>query len=136
MKPDRTRVLVVILAIVVLVGIVLLIGRQVFNYSGFAFDLLTYILSIVALVLAILSVVNSFRQNRILGRMVRDVHASIAELKEVSRSNDKIEREISEEYEMNKIITDVLSEYGIGENEKIRRSIAKRASRRMKKSGL
>jgi hypothetical protein len=78
--------------------------------------------------------VNSIRQNRKLDRMVRDVHATIAELKEVSDSNTKIEHEIDEEYRMNKVITDVLAEYGIGDNEKVRRSIARRTSRRLKKT--
>jgi cell shape-determining protein MreC len=136
MKLDKTRLLIIALIAVVIVGMALLVSSRVFNFSGLAFDILTYVLSIVALVLAILSVVNTFRQNRTLNRMVRDVHEAIAELKEVSESNDKIEREISEEYEMNKIITDVLSEYGIGENEHVRKAIAKRASRRMKKRGL
>jgi len=130
----KTRTLVIILAIVVLLGIALLVSRHTFGYSGLAFDLLTYVLSIVALVLAILSVVNSIRQNRKLDRMVRDVHATIAELKEVSDSNTKIEHEIDEEYRMNKVITDVLAEYGIGDNEKVRRSIARRTSRRLKKT--
>lgn len=130
----KTRTLVIILTIVVLLGIALLVSRHAFGYSGFAFDLLTYVLSIVALVLAILSVVNSIRQNHKLDRMVRDVHATIAELKEVSDSNTKIEHEIDEEYRMNKVITDVLAEYGIGDNEKVRRSIARRTSRRLKKT--
>ena len=130
----KTSTLVIVLAVIVIVGIALLLSRQAFGYSGLAFDILTYALSIVALVLAILSVVNSIRQNRKLDRMVRDVHATIMELKEVSDSNSKIEHEIDKEYHMNKVITDVLAQYGIGDNEKVRRSIARRASRRLKKT--
>lgn len=136
MKPDKTRTLIVVLAITVLVGLGLLISRQVFEYGGLAFDVLTYVLSIAALVLAIVSVTNSIRQNRVMRRMVRDVHAAVLELQEVAASNDKIEREISEEYHMNKVITDVLSEYGIGEDEHVRRTIAKQVSHRLKKPRL
>lgn len=136
MQPDKTRILIIVLAIVVLVGVGLLITRQVFEYGGLAFDVLTYVLSIVALVLAIVSVTNSLRQNRVIRQMVRDVHAAVVELRDVAASNDKIEREISEEYHMNKVITDVLSEYGIGEDEHVRRTIAKRVSRRLKKPRL
>jgi len=119
--------------LVILLGLILIISRQFFPYSSLVFDVLTYALSILALVLAVLSVVNSIRQNRAMGRMVHDVHAAIAELKEITLSNEKIERELSDEYRMNKVITDVLSEYGIGDNERVRKSIAKRVSRRLKK---
>ncbi len=133
MKFSRTNSLIIAFAVVVLIGVILLISRQVFDYSGIAFDVLTYVLSIVALVLAVLSVLNSVRQGRMINRMVRDVHAAVAELREVSVSNDKIEREINEEYHMNKVITDVLSEYGIGDSKKVRHSIARKVTRRMKK---
>lgn len=122
------------LSVVVVVGVALLVSRQVFNYSGLAFDFLTYILSIAAIALAILSVSYNIQQGRILRRMVREVHEAIAELKEVSDSNDKIEREIDEEFHMNKAITDVLAEYGVGDNEQMRRRIARKASRRLKKT--
>jgi hypothetical protein len=131
---NRTNSLIIAFAVVVLTGIILLVSRQAFGYSGIAFDVLTYVLSVVALVLAVLSVLNSVRQGRMIRRMVRDVHAAVSELREVSLSNDKIEREINEEYHMNKVITDVLSEYGIGDNGKVRRSIARKVSHRMKKS--
>lgn len=134
MKPDKTKVLIGALLAVVLIGIILLVSQQVFNYSGLAFDLLTYVLSIVALALAILSVINSIRQNRILGKMVREVHSSIAELKEVAESTDEIEHELREEYRMNKVITDVLSEYGIGDDPKVRHAIARHVTRRLKKT--
>ena len=134
MKPDKTRVLIGALSAVVLVGIILIVSQRVFNYSGLAFDLLTYILSIVALALAVLSVTNSIRQNRILRKMVHEVHTSIAELKEVAESTDEIEHEIREEYRMNKVITDVLSEYGIGDDPKVRHAIARHVTRRLKKT--
>ena len=133
MKRDKTRILIIVLAIVVLAGLGLLISRQIFNYGGLAFDVLTYILSIAALVLAIVSVMNSVRQNRVMRLMVHDVHAAVLELQSVTKSNVKIEREIRDEYRMNKVITDVLSEYGIGDDEKVRRKIAKRVSHRLKK---
>jgi len=134
MKLDKTKALIGALFVVVLIGLILLVGRQVFSYSGLAFDVLTYVLSIVALALAVLSVVNSLRQNRILGRMVREVHSSIAELKEVAESTDEMEREMREEFRMNKVITDVLSEYGIGDDPKVRHAIAKRVTHRLKKT--
>lgn len=134
MKADKTRLLIIILLVIVVVGIALIMSRPVFNYSALVFDLLTYVVSIVALALAILSVLNSMRQNRILKKMVRDVHGSIAELQEVAQSTDAIEREIREEYHMNKVITDVLSEYGIGDTSRVRRSIARRVARRLKKT--
>lgn len=133
MKPDKTRLLIIILLTIVIVGVALIMSRPIFNYSALAFDVLTYIVSIVALALAVLSVLNSLRQNRILSKMVHDVHASIAELQGVAQSTDEIEREIREEYHMNKVITDVLSEYGIGDTPKIRHSIARHVARRLKK---
>ncbi len=134
MKLDKTKILIGALFAVVLVGLILLVGRQVFSFSGLAFDVLTYVLSIVALALAVLSVANSIRQNRILGKMVHEVHTSIAELKEVAESTDEMEREMREEYRMNKVITDVLSEYGIGDDPKVRHAIAKRVTHRLKKT--
>ena len=133
MKIDRSKTLVILVIAVVLIGLALIISSEYFSYSGLAFQVLTYALSILALVLAVLSVVNSIRQNRAMNRMVRDVHAAIAELKEVTASNEEIEKELKDEYRMNKIITDVFSEYGIGDNEHVRKSIAKRVSRRLKK---
>lgn len=133
MRRDKTRILIIVLAMIVLVGLGLLISRQIFDYGGLAFDVLTYILSIAALVLAIVSVMNSIRQNRVMRLMVHDVHAAVLELQSVTKSNVKIEREIRDEYRMNKVITDVLSEYGIGDDEKVRRKIAKRVSHRLKK---
>lgn len=133
-KLNSPNTIIIAFIAVVIVGIALLISRQVFDYSGLAFDVLTYILSVVALVLAVLSIINSMRQGRKINRMVRDVHSAVAELKEVSDSNEKIEKEISEEYRMNKVITDVLSEYGFGESKRVRRAIARKVSIRMKKA--
>lgn len=132
-KTDKTRILIIAFAAVVLIGFVLLIGRQLFAFSGLAFEILTYVLSIAAIILAVLSVLNSIRQGRAINRMVRDVHAAVAELREVSDSNDKMEHELSEEYHMNKVIIDVLAEYGIGENHRMRQTVAKRVSHRLKK---
>lgn len=132
-KLNTTHILVSCFVIVVFIGLGLLISRQVFNYSGLAFDVLTYILSVVALVLAVLSIINTLRQGRKINQMVRDVHNAVGELKQVAESNDKIEKEISEEYRMNKVITDVLSEYGYGESKRVRHAIARKVSRRMKK---
>lgn len=132
-KLNNAKTLIFLLVAVILLGLALIISRQFFSYSGLVFDVLTYSLSILALVLAVLSVVNSIRQNRAMNRMVHDVHAAIAELKEITVSNEKIERELSDEYRMNKVITDVLSEYGVGNNERMRTSIAHRVSRRLKK---
>jgi len=133
MKIDRARTLVILFIAVVLVGLALIISSQFFSYSGIAFQVLTYALSILALVLAVLSVVNSIRQNRAMNRMVHDVHAAIAELREVTASNEEIEKELKDEYRMNKVITDVLSEYGIGDSERVRKSIARRVSHRLNK---
>lgn len=132
-KLSTTHVLVSCFVVVIFIGLGLLISRQVFNYSGLAFDVLTYILSVVALVLAVLSIINTLRQGRKINQMVRDVHNAVGELKQVAESNDKIEKEISEEYRMNKVITDVLSEYGYGESKRVRHAIARKVSRRMKK---
>lgn len=132
-KLSTTHALVICFVIVIFIGLGLLISRQVFNYSGLAFDVLTYILSVVALVLAVLSIINTLRQGRKINQMVRDVHNAVGELKQVAESNDKIEKEISEEYRMNKVITDVLSEYGFGESRRVRHAIARKVSRRMKK---
>lgn len=131
---NKTNLIITAFVIVVLAGLVLLISKQTFGFGGIVFDIFTYVLSVVALILAVLSVLLNMRQGRMINRMVRDVHAAVSELKEVSTSNDKIEREINEEYHMNKVITDVLSEYGIGDDKKIRRAIARKVSHRMKKS--
>lgn len=133
-KLNKTNILIITFGVVVLAGFALLITRQSSGFSGLAFEIFAYSLSIAALILAVLSVLNTIRQGRAINRMVRDVHAAVAELKEVSISNDKIEREISDEYRMNKVITDVLSEYGIGDDKKVRRSIARKVTRKMKKS--
>lgn len=132
-KFHTTNALIITFIIVIVVGLALLVSRQIFNYSGLAFDVLTYVLSVVALVLAVLSVINSLRQGRKINRMVRDVHAAAAELRAVAISNEKIEKEISEEYQMNKVITEVLSQYGYGESKHVRRAIARKLSKRLKK---
>ena len=132
-KFSTTHILISLFIAVIVIGLGLLISRQVFNYSGLAFDVLTYVLSVVALILAVLSVINTLRQGRKINQMVRDVHSAVGELKQVTASNDKIEKEISEEYRMNKVITEVLSEYGFGESKRVRRSIAKKVSRRLNK---
>lgn len=129
----KTNLIITAFIVVVLAGIGLLVGRQIFGVSGIVFDIFTYVLSVVALILAVLSVLLNMRQGRIMNRMVRDVHTAVNELREVSMSNDKIEHEIDEEYHMNKVITDVLSEYGIGDNTKMRRAIARKVGKRMKK---
>lgn len=134
-KTDKNRLFVIAFAAVVLAGLALLFTRQVFQYGGLAFDILTYAVSIIALILAVLSVVNGLQQRRIINRMVRDVHAAVFELRDLVKTSDKIEKEIDAEYHMNKVITDVLAEHGIGDDEKARRTIARKVSRRMKKLG-
>jgi hypothetical protein len=137
-KLSRARVLFIALAGVIIVGLALLISSQVFSFGGFAFEIVAYGLSVIALGLAIFSVVNSIRQNRIMNRMVRDVHAAVLGLKEVESSNEAIEemieQEIEEENRMNQAITDVLAEHGVGANEKVRALIARKVSHRLNKS--
>jgi hypothetical protein len=136
-RLSKTSLLLLSLSGVVLIGFALLVSSQVFSFAGFAFEIVAYGLSVIALVLAILSVLNSIRQNRIMNRMVRDVHAAVLGLKEVADSNvaieEMIEEEIEEENRMNKAITEVLAEHGVGASEKVRKLIAKKVSHRLKK---
>ncbi len=133
-KSDRTWTLVIALVIVALFGLVLLVGQQYLGYSGLAFELLAYGLSIVALILAVLSVINGIRQGRVMKRIVHDVHKAVTDISEVADTNEKIRRKLSEDHHMNRIIAEVLGEYGLGEDQKTRQKIARRVSRRLKKS--
>jgi hypothetical protein len=137
-RLSRTRTLLIALAAVIIVGLALLISSQVFSFGGFAFEIVAYGLSVVALILAILSVLNSLRQNRIMNRMVRDVHAAVLGLKEVASSNEQIEamieQEIEEENRMNEAITAVLAEHGVKTTERVRRLIARKVQHRLQKN--
>lgn len=136
-RLSKTKLLFIALSGVVLAGLALLVSSQVFSFGGFAFEVVAYALSVIALILAILSVLNSIRQNRIMNRMVRDVHAAVLGLKEVASSNaaieEMIETEIEEENRMNKAITDVLAEHGVGSTDKVRALIARKVSHRLNK---
>lgn len=132
-KANKTQVFVIILGIVVVLGLVLIFTRQYFNYSGFAFDILTYVLSIVALVLAVLSVVNGLRQGRVMKQIVHDVHI---ELKQMADLNVKIEQGIKEDREVNEVISKVLSKYGIDETDRVRSKIHHHTEKHIKKHGL
>lgn len=132
-KQNVTRNLVIAFAVVALIGLALIFARQSFEYSVIAYDVLIYTISIVALVLAVLSLVNSFRQARVMKRMVRDVHKAVEQLEDVSNANERIRRKLGEEYKVNQAIADVLAGYGLGDNEEMRTQIAKKVSRRIKK---
>lgn len=132
MRADTSKAVTIGLILVIIVGFALLISRHFFQLSGIIFEVFTYALSVIALILAIISVANSVRQARIMNRMVREIHAAITELKEVTNSNEQIEAQLREEYHMNKVITDVLSEHGIGDTKKTRALIARKVTRRLK----
>ena len=119
---------------VVLVGLGLLLARQVLDVAGVAFDVMTYILSVAALALAVLSVINSIHQQRAMRRMVREVHAAVTELEEVADTNEAIERKVRDEHRVSTAIAEVLAEYGMGENEKVRKAIAHRVGKKLKKA--
>lgn len=132
-KSDKTRILIIALSAVVIIGLVLLLSRQVFDFGGLAFEILTYVLSVIALILAVLSVVNGIRQGRVMRSIVKDVHA---ELKQMSVLNDKIEQGIREDQEVNKVVTEILSRYGLDNDDRIHRKITHRTHKHIKKHGL
>ena len=132
-RIQRSWVLIIALVVVALAGLVLLFGRQYLGYGGLAYELIAYGISVIALVLAVLSVLNSVRQGRIMRRMVRDVHHAVAELEDVSQTSAKIQRQLGKDYRMNQAIAEVLAEHGVGENEKVRQKIARKVARRLKK---
>lgn len=134
MRANTSKAVTIGLIVVIVVGFALLISRHFFQLSGIVFEIFTYTLSVIALILAIISVANSVRQARIMNRMVREIHAAITELKEVTDSNEQIEAKLREEYHMNKVITDVLSEHGIGDTKKTCALIARKVTRRLKSS--
>ena len=130
---NKSQLLAVGLALVVLLGLGLLLSRQVFDFGGLAFEILTYALSVVALVLAVLSVVNGIRQGRVMRSIVYDVHI---ELKQIATLNAKIEQEIQEDHKMNAVVKDILSRYDIDETEKLHKTVARRTRKRIQKHGL
>lgn len=132
-KSDKARVLITALSAVVLVGLALLLSRQVFDFGGLAFEILTYVLSVVALILAVLSVMNGIRQGRVMKSIVKDVHA---ELVQMASLNDKIEQGIREDQEVNKIVTDILSKYGLDKDDRLHKQVTRRTHRHIKKHGL
>lgn len=132
-KRWETKYLIYALSGVVLLGLGLLLARQVFDVAGVAFDVMTYILSVVALALAVLSVVNSVQQQRAMRRMVHDVHTALSEIEGVADTNQAIERKVRDEHRLSTAIAEVLAEYGMGENEKIRKKIARRVGKKLKK---
>ena len=127
---NNTQLLIGGLAVVVVIGLGLLISRRVFDYGGLAFEILTYALSIVALLLAVLSVVNGLRQGRIMRSIVQDVHA---ELKQMASLNAKIEQDIHEDQEVKKAVANILARYGIDETEQIRKKVTKKTRKHIKK---
>ena len=133
-KLLATRYLLYALSAVVLLGLGLLLARQVLDVAGVAFDVMTYILSVAALALAVLSVINSIHQQRAMRRMVREVHAAVTELEEVADTNEAIERKVRDEHRVSTAIAEVLVEYGMGENEKVRKAIAHRVGKKLKKA--
>ncbi len=132
-KSDKTRLIIIALAVVVIVGLALLLSRQVFDFGGLAFEILTYALSVVALILAVLSVVNGIRQGRVMRSIVKDVHA---ELRQMATLNEKIEEDMREDQEMNRVVTSILSKYGLGTDERIHKKITRKTHKHIKKHGL
>ena len=132
-KSDKARLLIITLAVVVVIGLALLLSRQVFDFGGLAFEILTYVLSVVALVLAVLSVVNGIRQGRVMKSIVKDVHA---ELRQMASLNDKIEQGIREDQEVNRVVTEILSKYGFDQDVRIHKKITRRTHKHIKKHGL
>lgn len=132
-RSNKTRILIVALSAVVIIGLVLLLSRQVFDFGGLAFEILTYILSAVALLLAVLSVANGIRQGRIMRSIVKDVHA---ELRQMSDLNMKIEQGIREDQEVNKVVTEILAKYGLEADAHIHKKITRRTHKHIKKHGL
>ncbi len=129
----KFQLLIIALIIVVTVGLVLLVSRYVYNYGGVAYEAFTYILSIVALVLAILSVVNGLRQGRAMKRIVRDVHE---ELRQVTNLSEKIEEGIKEDQQVNRAVASILAKYGVEDTPKIRRTVKHKTLKHIKKHGL
>lgn len=133
-KESPTWLLAFAFLFVLVAGLALILGQQIYGYSGLAFEVFAYGLSIVALTLAALSAVSSWRQFRIMKKMVRDVHKAVAEIEDVSATNESIRRKLGEDYRMNQAIAEALAEHGVGENSDIREKIARKVARRLKKS--
>lgn len=132
-KSDKARLLIAALSVVVIIGLALLLSRQVFDFGGLAFEILTYALSVIALILAVLSVVNGIRQGRVMKSIVKDVHA---ELRQMATLNDKIEQGIREDQAVNRIVTDILSKYGLEKDEHFHKKVTRRTHKHIKKHGL
>lgn len=88
------------------------------------FEILAFSVSVSALTLAVLSGISSIRQMRMMQKVSREVHAALAEIREVNLDNETIKDKLSQEYAVTQSIIDALNDSGIGDSEADRETIA------------
>lgn len=120
--------------IIAVIGAALLIYTSLQDdSSNLAFSLIAFVISVAALVMTTLQSLSIARQVRITEKAARIVEATSEELGYLLKEDRKLEKEIRQDIVLDHEIIAVLEEFGIGDNEDDRRSVAQRISKRVTK---
>lgn len=91
-----TRVILVIIIILAIVAVILQIANERTNSLETAYEIITFGVAFVAVILAVLQGLANAKTTRELQNITRDIRESLAKMREIESDNDEIRREMRE----------------------------------------
>lgn len=91
-----TRVMLIILVLAALAAVVLQILNEKTNALETTYEIITFSVALVALIMAILQGLDNAKVARELHKIARETHKSLVEAKEINRDEIEMRREIRE----------------------------------------
>ena len=91
-----TRVMLVIIAAMALIAVALQVVNDNTNTLETAYEIITFSVALIAVILAVLQGLDNARTSRELHKIAREMKISIDEIHHIDRDNDKILREVKE----------------------------------------
>lgn len=132
MKYKNEEIFHYILRITVLVAVISSIALLITKRDAgptVAFDLLAYIISFTALILATLQSITISRQMRITRNAAAKITEALHSLDDLVKADAKLSKVINHDARLDEKIIAALAEHGIGENEEQRTKIARSVRR-------
>lgn len=117
------HVLLYVIVVLAIIGVILVFIHS--TSTGLAvFEVIAFSVGVSALTLAVLGSITSLRQLRIMQKLSREMHAALAEIREVNLDGEAIKETLARDYETTQSIVKALHSSGVGESDAARQTIA------------
>lgn len=116
-----------------LIGMIFLINRAINTEGPLVLEFILYLVSSVAIFLAILGAINNIKLARYSERILKEIRTSVREIEELNSSNEYIKRKLHRDYKLSQDIAEALEEAGIVDQSE-KDDITKKIKRNMRKT--